>query len=499
MSDSLEKKVVTRFAPSPTGYLHVGGLRTALYSYLYAKKHGGTFILRIEDTDRERFVEDGVRNILDSLYWAGIVPDEGVCLDGEEHIVQKGDHGPYIQSERLPIYAKYAQELIEKGIAYRCFCTRERLDEVRKQKQDAGLVPKYDRHCLTLSSEDIAQKLAANETHVVRLKIPDEGVTTFFDEIRGEISYPNKDLDDQVLMKSDGFPTYHMAVVVDDHEMRVTHVIRGEEWISSTPKHIILYEAFGWDIPKHAHLPLLLNADRSKLSKRQGDVAVLDYTQKSYLPEAMINFVAFLGWNPGTEQELFSIEELIRDFSLDKVSKSGAFFNVEKLDWFNREHMRHISDQEFATQLTKYTPRVREIPGFSEAIFTRIVPIIRERIAKYAELEQMIENTEIQFFFSATAYNKELLVPKKSSADITKEHLGTLLPMIEAIPEWTAEGIKTALWDYATEKGRGEVLWPMRVALSGLEKSPDPFSIAAIIGQQETIKRITHALSLLEN
>lgn len=492
-----EKKVVTRFAPSPTGYLHVGGLRTALYSYLYAKKYGGTFMLRIEDTDRERFVEDGVKNILTSLYWAGIIPDEGVCLDQEDHIVQRGEHGPYIQSERLPIYKKYAEMLIEQGVAYRCFCTRERLDTIRKEKQDAGLVPKYDRHCLSLSNKEIEEYLASDTPHVVRLKIPDEGVTTFFDEIRGEISYPNKDLDDQVLMKSDGFPTYHMAVVVDDHEMQVTHVIRGEEWISSTPKHIILYKAFGWDIPKHAHLPLLLNADRTKLSKRQGDVAVLDYTNKSYLPEAMINFVAFLGWNPGTEQELFTLDELVRDFTLEKVSKSGAFFNVEKLDWYNREYLLKKSDAEILDGLTRYNPSMAQIPHFDQSIFERIIPSIKERINKYTDLAQMIEEGELQFYFAQPIYAGELLVPKKGTIEITKTHLQTLVSMIESIDAWTADSIKDALWGYATEKGRGEVLWPLRVALSGREKSPDPFSIAFVIGKEETINRIHHALSQL--
>ena len=497
MVHSSEKTIVTRFAPSPTGYLHVGGLRTALYSYLFAKKHGGTFLLRIEDTDRERFVADGVKNILDSLYWAGIVSDQGVCLDNEEHIVERCDHGPYIQSERLPIYKKYADELIAKGVAYYCFCTRERLDAVRKEKQDAGLVPKYDRHCLTLSKEEIDANLASGTTHVVRLKIPDEGMTTFFDDIRGEISYPNKDLDDQVLMKSDGFPTYHMAVVVDDHEMQVTHVIRGEEWISSTPKHIILYKAFGWDIPNHAHLPLLLNADRSKLSKRQGDVAVLDYTKKSYLPEAMNNFVAFLGWNPGTEQELFALDELVRNFSLEKVSKSGAFFNVEKLDWYNREYLKLKSDNEVARALLEYVPEVCAVPGFSNDMFEKIVPAIRERIAKYTDLAEMIANNDIQFFFAPPVYEKDLLIPKKSTPEITKQHLETLVSMLQPVTTWNKDSIKDAVWDYATEKGRGEVLWPMRVALSGLEKSPDPFSIADIVGKEETISRITYALSTL--
>jgi nondiscriminating glutamyl-tRNA synthetase len=310
----------TRFAPSPTGFVHIGSLKMALVDYLIAKQNNGKFILRIEDTDQERFVEGAMESLLRTLNWAGIKPDEGVEFDSNNKIVQVGDKGPYIQSERLDIYKKYVEELINNGHAYYCFCSKERLDEVRKvqelNKQPTG----YDGHCRNLSLTEAKKRIEAGESAVVRMKMPHEGITKFTDLIRGVVEFQNSLIDDQVLLKSDGFPTYHLAVVVDDHLMEISHVIRGEEWLSSTPKHLVLYEMFGWQPPKFAHLPLLLNPDRSKLSKRQGDVSVEDYKNKGYLPEAMINFIAFLGWNPGGEKEIYSLDELIKEFSLDKVN-----------------------------------------------------------------------------------------------------------------------------------------------------------------------------------
>ena len=492
---SLLSAVRTRFAPSPTGYLHVGGLRTALYAYLVAKKKEGTFLLRVEDTDRERFVEGAVEDFLKALNWAGINPDEGVCLSGE-HAVQKGDLGPYIQSERLDIYKKYSDQLIEKGFAYKCFCTKERLDNVREELQKRGEVPKYDRHCLGLTEDEINKNVSEGQPFVVRLKIP-EGITTFKDEIRGDISYPNKDLDDQVLMKSDGFPTYHMAVVVDDHEMQISHVIRGEEWISSTPKHIILYNAFGWDVPVHAHLPLLLNEDRTKLSKRQGDVAVNDYINKGYLPEALVNFVAFLGWNPGDDREIFSIKDLIESFSLDKVSKSGAFFNTEKLDWYNREYLKNLSMTDFMIGIKKFS-KVESIKNFNEEMLLKIGDILKERISKYQDIDTMIEEGELQYFFDKPNLEKNKIPNKNCDADKTKEYLLAVFDMLSnMMSDWNPENIKETLWDYAGEKGRGDVLWPLRYSLCGKDKSPDPFTLAFVLGKDETISRIKNAISVL--
>jgi len=323
-------KVRTRFAPSPTGFLHVGGLRTALYSYLFAKKNNGTFILRIEDTDQKRTVEGAVKNLIDTLNWAGLNFDEG----------------PYIQSERLELYKKHAQQLINEGKAYYCFCSSEKLEASRQAQIAAKLPPAYDKHCRDLNPIESQKRVDAGEKFVIRMKVPLEGEISFTDIIRGEVTISCKNVDDQVLLKTDGFPTYHLAFVIDDHYMDITHIIRGEEWLSSAPKHIILFKYFGWEMPQMAHLPLLLNPDKSKLSKRQGDVAVEDYKAKGYLKEALINFVALLGWNPGSTKEIFTMEELIQEFSLERVGKSGSIFNVEKLNWFNQQHLRLKTDDQ---------------------------------------------------------------------------------------------------------------------------------------------------------
>ena len=323
--------VRTRFAPSPTGLLHVGGLRAALFNFLFARKNKGIFILRIEDTDRARSVPGAVENLISTLKWAGISYDEGPDAGGK--------NGPYIQSQRLNLYKKYAQQLLKLGAAYRCFCSPQRLEEMRREQEAHKLAPRYDRKCLSLSAS-AADSLGA--PFVIRQKIPGSGEVEWKDMVRGSISFECAAIDDQVILKSDGYPTYHLANVVDDHEMKITHVIRGEEWLSSTPKHILLYRAFGWDIPQFAHLPLLLNKDRSKLSKRQGDVAVEEYIKKGYLAEAIVNFIALLGWHPGGQetQEIFSLTELIEKFSLEKVHKAGAVFDLEKLDWIKWQWRR---------------------------------------------------------------------------------------------------------------------------------------------------------------
>jgi glutamyl-tRNA synthetase len=328
----MEKQVRVRFAPSPTGYLHVGGLRTALYNFLFAKHHGGKFILRIEDTDQTRKVEGAVENLIETLKWAGVEYDEGPDRDG--------GFGPYIQSQRLELYRQHVKELVGFDKAYYCFCTSERLDEVRQKQMALKQSPSYDRRCRNLSFSEAEHRVAVGERYVVRMKVPLDGEITFEDVIRGKVTIAHKMLDDQVLIKSDGFPTYHLAVVVDDHLMGITHIIRGEEWLSSVPKHILLYQYFGWEVPVLVHLPLLLNPDKSKLSKRQGDVAVEDYRAKGYLKEAIVNFIAFLGWNPGDEREVFFMDQLIQEFSLERVGKSGAVFNVDKLNWLNQQHIK---------------------------------------------------------------------------------------------------------------------------------------------------------------
>ncbi len=333
-----------RFAPSPTGYLHIGGLRTALYNYLFAKNQNGKLILRIEDTDRKRFVEGAVENLIDTLNWAGISFDEGPEMSGE--------YTPYLQSERLHIYKELVEKLVLEQKAYYCFCTPERLEQLRTEQQKLKLPQaKYDKRCLHLTKSEITDKLNSNLPYVIRLNIQPDKKVIFNDVIRETVEFDTNNIDDQVLLKSDGYPTYHLANVVDDHLMGITHVIRGEEWLSSTPKHVILYNYFGWEIPIFAHLPLLLNPDKSKLSKRQGDVAVEDYREKGYLKEALINFVALLGWNYGDDKEFYEMNELIEKFSLGRVHKAGAIFNLEKLNWLNYEHLRKKPDSEVLEML----------------------------------------------------------------------------------------------------------------------------------------------------
>ncbi len=504
--DTLKRKIVTRFAPSPTGFLHVGGLRTALYSYLLAKQNEGTFILRIEDTDRERHVEGGIENILESLLWAGIIPDEGVSFSPDKRIIEIGEHGPYIQSKKIGTYKKHAEELVEKGHAFYCFCTPERLEEVREYRQKNKMAPGYDGLCKTLPKEEVSERIKNGESHVIRLNMPDEGETKFTDLIRGEVIFKNADIDDQVLLKSDGFPTYHLAVVIDDHDMGVTHAIRGEEWISSTPKHLILYRFFGWQEPQFAHLPLLLNTDKSKLSKRQGDVAVLDYRDKGYLPEALINFVAFLGWNPGTEQEFFSLDELIQAFSLEKVNKAGAVFNLEKLDWFNREYLRKKSASESAEYLNRFMPdEIKNMPMYSMDFLIKLTPNMMERISKGNDLQEMHAAGELSYFFAQPDYDVENLFWKTLKDDPekkqkTRTHLENLMRLLSNMPaeHFSHISVKEAVWEYADKAGRGEVLWPARYALWGRDKSPDPFMLAEILGKNEALSRLKIALKKLE-
>ena len=333
------ENIRVRFAPSPTGYLHVGGLRTALYNYLFARKNNGKFILRIEDTDRNRFVEGAVENLIEALKWCGLEFDEGPNSGGQ--------FGPYMQSQRLDIYQKYVHKLIANGHAYYCFCPPQRLEALKEEQQKQKLPQaKYDKHCLSLSKSEIEKKMADNTQFVVRLNVESNHRIIFDDIVRERVEFDSNNVDDQVLIKSDGYPTYHLANVVDDHLMQISHVIRGEEWLSSTPKHVLLYDAFQWRRPIFAHLPLLLNPDRSKLSKRQGDVAVEDYRSKGFLKDALVNFVALLGWNAGDDQEFYLLNELIEKFSLERVNKSGAVFDIEKLSWLNAEHLRRKTDAE---------------------------------------------------------------------------------------------------------------------------------------------------------
>lgn len=496
----------TRFAPSPTGYLHVGGLRTALYSYLYAKSKGGSFLVRIEDTDRERYVEGGVENILSSLYWAGVIPDEGVVLENDT-IVEKGVYGPYTQSKRIEIYKKYAEKLLENGNAYYCFCSPERLENLREDQQKKKLPTGYDQYCLkNISLENASERIKNGERHVIRLKMPKSGETTFNDLIRGEVKFKNELVDDQVLIKSDGFPTYHLAVVVDDHEMQISHVIRGEEWISSTPKHIQLYKCFGWEAPNYAHLPLLLNSDKSKLSKRQGDVAVSDYQGKGYLPEALVNFVSFLGWNPGDNRELFSLHDLISEFNLEKVNKTGAVFNLEKLDWFNKTYISNLDDENYVRNAfpffekdefyKNYFSLISDIESWKKKDFLKIINLEKLRIKILSELPPAV-----RFIFELPNYEKDQLIWKKGSAEELKEIFPKLIAFLKDLSDekWEANVLEKEIgeWIKTNGYGMGNVLWPFRVSLSGQQNSPGPFEIASTLGKSETLRRVEVALNKL--
>lgn len=488
----------TRFAPSPTGFLHVGGLRTALYAYLVAKQNGGQFVLRIEDTDQKRTVEGGIENIIRSLAWGSIVHDEGANIGEDGKIFQVGDKGPYIQSERLNIYAKYAKELLENGNAYYCFCTPERLEELRNYQQKNKLPSGYDRNCRNLNNEEVKAKLDAGETHVLRMKMPTEGETVFQDLIHGPISFKNELVDDQVLIKTDGFPTYHLAMVVDDRLMEISHIIRGEEWLSSTPKHIQLFKYFGWEVPQIAHVPLLLNPDKSKLSKRQGDVAVDDYAQKGYLPQAMINFVAFLGWNPGTEQELYSMDELIKSFSLEKINKSGAVFNLEKLDWYNQQYIRSLPVDELVKVSLPWLVKAQLVDeNIDKTWLGKALSLEKDRITTLAQLPEALN-----FVFSLPEYDSQILVWKKSSLEEVKNILPKLIEFMNTISvhDWNKEKMQAMVgeWTVQNSFSNGVVLWPMRVSLAGQQNSPGPFEIAEVLGKEESIKRLDMALSKLK-
>ncbi len=481
-------KIRTRFAPSPTGCLHIGGLRTALYSYLLAKQADGQFVLRLEDTDVERYLEGAAEAIYNGLKWAGLNYDEGPDIGGP--------YAPYVQSQRLDTYKKYANELVVKDRAYYCFCDKDTLEKMRQEQTDKKQAPKYDRRCLKLSKEEIAQKLAAATPHVIRMKIPEGRIIVVNDLVRGQVSYKSEELDDQVLLKSDGYPTYHLAVVVDDHLMAITHITRTEEWLPSTPKHILLYEYFGWEAPLWAHLPLLLNTDKTKMSKRKGDVAVEDYIKKGYLPEAMVNYLAFLGWNPGGEKEIYSMEELLKDFSLERVHKAGAVFDIEKLNWYNSHYIKQLPLEKLTELCIPYLTDLPSHPEWSEGSkLKKIIALEQERLQTLSEIGE-----HTTFFFQLPDYDKALLIWKTMSDEEIKKSLTASKEITAIIPdnEFTKEKLSEALIAKASEyKNKGELLWPLRVALSGQKNSPPPFDIAEILGKNESIKRIEGAIKLV--
>jgi glutamyl-tRNA synthetase len=480
--------VKVRFAPSPTGYLHVGGLRTALYNYLFAKNKKGKFILRIEDTDRNRYVEGAVENLIDTLKWTGLDFDEGPGKDAS--------YGPYFQSERLNIYYENALGLIKGGKAYYCFCKPERLKELRDKQQKEGLQPKYDKHCLTITKSEIEKRIEDKEPFVIRLNVPDNIIVVVEDLIRGRVEFNSDIIDDQVLIKSDSYPTYHLANVVDDHLMKITHVIRGEEWLSSTPKHILLYDFFGWEKPVFAHLPLLLNPDKSKLSKRQGDVAVEDYRAKGYLKEALINFVTLLGWSAGDDKEFYYIDELIECFSLERVNKAGAVFNIEKLNWLNAEHLRKKENSEILILLKEELSKsVFKEKSFGDSYLLKVVEAMKERVSF---VKDYIEKSP--YFFKAPETYDESVVSKRWKND-APELMKKLIDKFSILENPVKEDYESALKETAAEfnVSNGALIHPLRLAVSGMGAGPGVFDIVEIIGKEETLSRINKALEILNS
>jgi len=472
--------------------MHIGNLRTAIYNYLFAKKHGGSYILRIEDTDQERQVEGGVKAIIDVLNRVGLAYDEGPMIQ-DDQLVQKGDHGPYIQSMRLATYKKYANELLAQGNAYHCFCKTEELASQRQQQQLMKLATKYNRQCLSLTKEEITERLSRHEPFALRMKIP-EGETAFEDVIRGKITIKNEELDDQVILKSDGFPTYHLANIVDDHLMEITHVIRGEEWISSTPKHVILYQMFGWTAPLFAHAPLLLNADHSKLSKRQGDVAAEDYLAKGYLPEALLNFLSLLGYNPKGDQEIYTMQEMIELFDLSKVNPSGAVVNFEKLDWMNGVYLRQKSGAELETFCRPFLEAAHQTADSD--LLQRVLEIEKGRMVRLTDIVELFPSYQ-----ELSNYDASLLVWKKADATDAKNNLLKVQSILEAIAQenWTIVLLEQHVKESIEREGltNGNVLWPLRVALSGKGQSPSPFELAWALGKTETLRRVQTAIEKL--
>ncbi len=480
-------EVRTRFAPSPTGYMHIGNLRTALYTYIIAKKYGGKFILRIEDTDQERYVEGAVDTIYRTLRAVGLNWDEGPDVGG--------DYGPYVQSERMGIFKKYAIELVEKGGAYYCFCDKDRLTELKAVQEAAGISPMYDRHCRNLSPEEIQAKLDAGTPYVIRQKIPLEGTTTFHDELFGDITVENSTLDDQILLKADGMPTYNFANVVDDHLMGITHVVRGNEYLASAPKYNLLYEAFGWEVPKYIHVAPIMKDKHNKLSKRNGDASFEDLVAKGYLSEAIINYIALLGWAPKGEREIFSLPELIEEFEIDGLSKSPAIFDPLKLRAINGEYIRALSPEKFAEYAEPY---IRQVVR-SDVDTAKIAALLQNRTEVFSEIPEQVDFIDEMPDYDLSLYeNKKMKTNRETAVDA----LTRALPVLEAIPEseWSFQNLHDRLFELISEMGvkNGYVLWSLRVAISGKQFTPGgAFEIAEIIGKKETLKRIHRSLEML--
>ena len=478
--------VKTRFAPSPTGRMHVGNLRTALYAYLIAKHEGGKFMLRIEDTDQERFMEGALEIIYRTLAKTGLVHDEGPDKDGGV--------GPYVQSERQAqgLYLKYAKKLIEQGDAYYCFCDKERLESLKTEVAGKEITV-YDKHCLHLSKEEIEANLAAGKPYVIRINMPTEGPTTFHDELYGDITVENNELDDMILIKSDGYPTYNFANVIDDHLMGITHVVRGNEYLSSAPKYNRLYEAFGWEIPKYIHCPLITNEDHQKLSKRCGHSSYEDLLDQGFLTEAIVNFVALLGWSPSSDNEIFSLEELVKEFDYHRISKSPAVFDMVKLRWMNGEYMKKMDDEKFYEMALPYLKEVitRDLD------FHKIAAMVKTRIEVFPDIKDHVD-----FFEKVPEYETSMYVHKKmkTNEETSLQVLKEVQPLLEAQEDFSNDALFAMLSAYAKEHGYkvGYVMWPIRTALSGKQMTPaGATEILEVLGKEESLVRIQAAIEKL--
>lgn len=480
-------EVRTRFAPSPTGQMHIGNLRTALYEYLIAKSHNGSFILRIEDTDRKRYVEGALDTILKTLDKTGLCPDEGPGIGG--------DYGPYIQSKRKSIYPEYAEKLIERGEAYYCFCSTQRLSDLKQKCEKEGRTFRYDRHCMNLSENEIEYKLSNNEPYVIRQKMPDDGVTVFEDSVYGTIKIENKELEDQILIKSDGMPTYNFAHVVDDHLMKITHVIRGSEYLTSVPKYNLLYKAFGWDIPIYVHLPLITKGPGQKISKRAGDTGFKELISKGYLPEAIINHVALLGWSPGTNQEIFSLSELENTFKIKGISKSPAIFDYNKLNWINGEYIRKMSCDQFHEKALHY---YKKVISSNSIDLKKISKILQKRVEVLSEIPEKIDFIEKLPDYDISLFKHKRM---KTNAENSLENLKAAITVLKGISDWNEQKIHDELINLVKKTGikNGQMFWPVRTALTGKRVSPGgALEIADILGKQETIRRLETSIIKLK-
>jgi len=479
--------VRTRFAPSPTGFMHLGGVRTALYAYLFARKNGGKFILRIEDTDQERYVEGATEVIYDTLRACGLHWDEGPDLGGP--------CGPYIQSERKATYLPYAEQLVKSGHAYYCFCSKEEIEERRAKVEAAGGTWKYDKHCLHLSPEEIEAKKAAGIPWTIRMNAPTEGETGYHDIVFGDMTFQNAEsMDDMVLIKQDGMPTYNFANVIDDHLMGITHVMRGMEYLSSTPRYNYLYTALGWDIPAYIHLPTVMRDATHKLSKRDGDAYYSDYMEKGYLTEALINYLALVGWNPGTDQEFFTLPELVEAFDVTRINKAPGIFDVNKLTWFNAEYIRRMDKDKYLETVTPWFDKVLAGKGID---YPRLAELMQDRTEIFSQVPEMVA-----FLGQLPDYDIELYTHKKMKTDaaVSKANLEMIRPVLEGIGDWTEQNIHDTVIGAIAEAGlkNGAVLWPLRIAISGQASTPGgAIEIAWLLGKEETLRRVDDGLRRL--